>query len=72
MVLVLLGPAGIQALEDFRGQFMALLRADLASTTAEQIEALAAAAEALEDSSASCSSHVEPSRRGEGTQRKTP
>src|SRR5580658_4166999 len=43
VVLVSLEPAGIQSLEDFRTQFMALLRADLANTTDEQIEALAIA-----------------------------
>ena len=48
VVLVSLEPAGIQALEDFRAQFMALLRADLATTTDEQIEALATATETLE------------------------
>ena len=48
MVLVSLEPAGIQALEDFRSQLTALLRADLATTTDEQIEALAAATETLE------------------------
>ena len=48
VVLVSLEPAGIQALENFRAQFMALLRADLATTTDEQIEALAAATETLE------------------------
>jgi DNA-binding MarR family transcriptional regulator len=49
VVLVSLEPAGIQALEDFRAQFMALLRADLATTTTdEQIAALAIATEALE------------------------
>jgi DNA-binding MarR family transcriptional regulator len=48
VVLVSLEPAGLQALEDFRAQFMAHLRADLASTTDEQIEALSIAAEALE------------------------
>src|SRR6202522_4147309 len=48
VVLVSLEPAGILALEDFRAQFMALLRADLATTTDEQIEALATATETLE------------------------
>jgi DNA-binding MarR family transcriptional regulator len=48
VVLVSLEPTGNQALEDFRAQFMALLRADLATTTDEQIEALAAATETLE------------------------
>src|SRR5580698_4344396 len=48
VVLVSLQPAGIQALEDFRAQFIALLRADLATTTDEQIEALAIATETLE------------------------
>src|SRR3984885_9589124 len=48
VVLVSLEPAGIQALENFRAQFMALLRADLATTTDEQIEALVVATEALE------------------------
>ena len=48
VVLVFLEPAGTQALEDFRAQFMALLRADLASTTDEQIEALVIATEALD------------------------
>jgi DNA-binding MarR family transcriptional regulator len=48
VVLVSLEPAGIQALETFRAQFMALLRADLATTTDEQIEALATATETLE------------------------
>jgi DNA-binding MarR family transcriptional regulator len=49
VVLVSLEPAGIQALEDFRAQFLALLRADLASTTTdEQIAALVIATEALE------------------------
>jgi DNA-binding MarR family transcriptional regulator len=49
VVLVSLEPAGIQALEDFRAQFMALLRADLATTTTdEQIAALVIATEALE------------------------
>jgi DNA-binding MarR family transcriptional regulator len=48
VVLVSLEPAGIQAYEDFRAQFMALLRADLATTTDEQINALAAATETLE------------------------
>jgi DNA-binding MarR family transcriptional regulator len=49
VVLVSLEPAGIQALEEFRSQFMALLRADLATTTTdEQIAALAIATEALE------------------------
>jgi DNA-binding MarR family transcriptional regulator len=48
VVLVSLEPAGVQALEDFRAQFMTLLRADLATTTDEQIEALAAATETLE------------------------
>src|SRR6202035_6103566 len=33
VVLVSLEPAGLQAYEDFRAQFRALLRADLASTT---------------------------------------
>src|ERR1700689_1235312 len=49
VVLVSLEPAGILALEDFRAQFMALLRADLATTTTdEQIAALVIATEALE------------------------
>jgi DNA-binding MarR family transcriptional regulator len=49
VVLVSLEPAGIQALEEFRAQFLALLRADLASTTTdEQIAALVIATEALE------------------------
>ena len=49
VVLVSLKPAGLQALEDFRAQFMALLRADLATTTTdEQIAALVIATEALE------------------------
>jgi DNA-binding MarR family transcriptional regulator len=48
VVLVFLEPAGRQALEDYRAQFMALLRADLATTTNEQIEALVIATEALE------------------------
>jgi DNA-binding MarR family transcriptional regulator len=48
VVLVSLEPAGIQAYEDYRAQFKALLRADLAATTDEQIEALAAATETLE------------------------
>jgi DNA-binding MarR family transcriptional regulator len=48
VVLVSLEPAGVQALEDFRVQFLALLGADLATTTDEQIEALAAATETLE------------------------
>jgi DNA-binding MarR family transcriptional regulator len=48
VVLVYLEPAGLQAHEDFRAQFMALLRADLASTTDEHIEALVIATEALE------------------------
>ena len=49
VVLVFLEPAGLQALEDFRAQFMALLRADLATTTTdEQIEALAIATQTLE------------------------
>ena len=49
VVLVSLEPAGIQALEDFRAQFMARLRADLATiTTDEQVAALAIATEALE------------------------
>jgi DNA-binding MarR family transcriptional regulator len=48
VVLVSLEPAGLQAYEDFRAQFMALLRADLATTTDEQINALAAATETLE------------------------
>ena len=49
VVLVSLEPAGIQALEDFRAQFMARLRADLATTTTdEQIAALAVATESLE------------------------
>src|SRR5271156_1769234 len=49
VVLVSLEPAGIQALENFRAQFMARLRADLATTTTdEQIAALVIATEALE------------------------
>jgi DNA-binding MarR family transcriptional regulator len=48
VVLVSLEPAGLQAHEDFRTQLTALLRADLATTTDEQIEALAAATETLE------------------------
>src|SRR5271154_874194 len=48
VVLVSLEPAGLQALEDFRAQFMALLRAELATTTDEQIEALVIATEALD------------------------
>src|ERR1700677_715925 len=49
VVLVSLEPAGMQALNDFRSQFMARLRADLAATTTdEQIAALAIASEALE------------------------
>ncbi|HWD25421.1 MAG TPA: MarR family transcriptional regulator [Acidimicrobiales bacterium] len=48
VVLVSIEPAGAEAQEDFRAQFMALLRADLAATTDEQIEALAAATETLE------------------------
>jgi DNA-binding MarR family transcriptional regulator len=48
VVLVFLEPAGLQASEDFRAQFMALLRADLATTTDEQIEALVIATETLE------------------------
>src|SRR3984957_2826877 len=48
VVLVSLEPAGMQALEKFRAQFMALLRADLATTTDEQIEALGIATETLE------------------------
>jgi DNA-binding MarR family transcriptional regulator len=49
VVEVSLEPAGIQALEDFRAQFMARLRADLATTTTdEQIAALVIATEALE------------------------
>src|ERR1700733_14188588 len=39
VVLVSLEPAGLQAHEDFRAQLTALLRADLATTTDEQIEA---------------------------------
>ena len=48
VVLVSVEPAGIEALEDYRAQFMALLRADLATATDEQIEALAVATETLE------------------------
>ena len=48
VVLVSLRPAGLQALGEFRAQFMALLRADLATTTDEQIEALVIATEALD------------------------
>ncbi|MCU1494912.1 MAG: putative transcriptional regulator [Acidimicrobiaceae bacterium] len=48
VVMVSLERAGAAALEDFRAQFMALLRADLAATTDGQIEALAAATETLE------------------------
>ena len=48
VVLVFIEPAGRQALEDFRAQFMALLRADLATTTDEQIAALVIATEALD------------------------
>jgi len=49
VVLVSLEPAGIEALDDFRAQFMALLRTDLATTTTdEQIAALVIATEALE------------------------
>src|ERR1700733_5519331 len=48
VVLVSLEPAGLQAHEDFRAQLTALLRADLATTTDEQIEALVVATEALE------------------------
>jgi DNA-binding MarR family transcriptional regulator len=48
VVLVSLQPAGLQAHEDFRAQLTALLRADLATTTDEQIEALADATETLE------------------------
>jgi DNA-binding MarR family transcriptional regulator len=48
VVLVFLEAAGAAALEDFRAQFKALLRADLAMTTDGQIEALAAATETLE------------------------
>jgi DNA-binding MarR family transcriptional regulator len=49
VVLVSLEPAGTQALEHFRVQFMARLRADLATTTTdEQIAALAIATEAIE------------------------
>src|SRR5580693_3802454 len=38
VVLVFLEPAGLAALEDFRAQFMTLLRAELATTTDGQIE----------------------------------
>jgi DNA-binding MarR family transcriptional regulator len=48
VVLVSLEPAGIQALEDFRARFMVLLRAELATTTDAQIEALVVATETLE------------------------
>src|ERR1700678_186156 len=49
VVLVSLEPAGTQALDEFRAQFRALLRADLATTTTdEQIAALVSATEALE------------------------
>ncbi len=48
VVLVSLEPAGRQAHEDFRAQLTALLRADLATTTDEQIQALAAATATLE------------------------
>jgi DNA-binding MarR family transcriptional regulator len=48
VVLVFIELAGRQAFEDFRAQFMALLRADLATTTDEQIDALVSASEALE------------------------
>jgi DNA-binding MarR family transcriptional regulator len=49
VVLVSLEQAGAAALEDFRAQFSALLRSNLAAaTTDEQIESLAAAAETLE------------------------
>jgi DNA-binding MarR family transcriptional regulator len=48
VVLVSLEPAGLQAYEDFRAQFRALLRADLDTTTDEHIEALVIATEALE------------------------
>lgn len=48
VVLVSLEPAGLQALADFRAQFMAQLRADFANTSDEQIEALVIATEALE------------------------
>ena len=62
-MLVFLEPAGLQALEAYRAQFMALLRADLATTTDEQIEALAAATETLE----SLINLVQQPRRSEQT-----
>ena len=54
VVLVSLEPAGLQALEDFRAQFMALLRADLAGTTDEHIEALVIATEGDRTRSSTC------------------
>jgi len=48
VVLVSLEPAGLQALENFRIQFKALLSADLASATDEHIEALVTATQALD------------------------
>jgi DNA-binding MarR family transcriptional regulator len=49
VVRVSIERAGTAVLEDFRAQFTTLLRADLAATTTdEQIEALAGAAETLE------------------------
>jgi DNA-binding MarR family transcriptional regulator len=68
VVLVSLEPAGLQALEDFRAQLTALLRADLATTTDEQIEALAAATQTLE----SLINFLQQPRRGEQTKGVSP
>jgi DNA-binding MarR family transcriptional regulator len=49
VVMVTLTPTGLAALEDFRSQISAALREHLAEMSPEQIEALAAAADALQD-----------------------
>jgi DNA-binding MarR family transcriptional regulator len=63
VVLVSLEPAGLRAHEEFRARFRALLRADLAATTDEQIDALAYATETLE----SLINHVQQVRGAERT-----
>lgn len=63
VVLVSLEPAGLRAREEFRARFRALLRAELAATTDEQIGALAYATETLE----SLITHVQQVRGAERT-----
>ncbi len=72
VVLVSLEPAGSHALEDFRAQFIAVLRADLATTTDVQIEALTVATETLESLINLLQQPRRTEQTGDDEQRSTP